>query len=414
MKQLFSKIIYATFAICIFTSCLKEIKKGDFEKDAISATIEVKVEKPQGHEISLGNMEVKLIDIASGFEYSAMTDDQGYASVDVTYGTYIASTEKKIRKSGIMNIYNGSSEQIRVTPKDPKMIEKSLPLNYSKSGQLIIKEIYFGGCWNTNTNKAYTGKDQYITIYNNSREVAYLDSLCIGVINPLNAPQKGKVSDWVKPGTSELRDSLACGIMVWMFKGTGMDAPVQPGQEVVCCINAINHTETVPASVNLGVSGYYAFYDPKITTMHSVPATGVQTLDLIWRAGPSKAFAVSISCPGVLLFTLGGKNVKDYLRDNEVVNPRNPVNQALNCLFVDKNLVLDGVETLKATSDSKRIRPEVDNGFGMISGSGKGESIIRKIDAEATIPGSQIIYVDTNNSTNDFEILQYATLTGKK
>lgn len=414
MRQILKKIIYTVLTVCIVTSCLKEMKRGDFETEAISARIEVSVVMPQGHDTPVSGLEVYLGDLQTGLTYSAITNERGIATVDVAYGTYVATAETKIKTEFTTTIYNGNTEQIRVTPKDPKIINTSIQLKYSKSGNILIKEFYYGGCWNEKTNSAYSAKDYYFTLYNNCDKTMYLDSICIGIINPLNAPTNGKVSDWVKPGTTELRDSIPCGMMVWMFKGDGTSLPLQPGEEAVCCLNAINHTVSVPASVNLGKPGYFALYDPVVTTQQSTPAAGVQTLELIWRAGSSRAFAISIFSPGLLIFTLGNKNIKNYVVDNHVVNPLSPANRNNDCLFVDKELVLDGVECFRNSSDTKRFRSEVDNGFAMTEGSGKGFSIIRKVDAQATVPGKPVKYMDTNNSTNDFEVLEYATLTGKK
>lgn len=80
-------------------------------------------------------------------------------------------------------------------------------------------------------------------------------------------------------------------------------------------------------------------------------------------------------------------------------------------MLVDKNLILDAVECLRNPTDTKRFMPEIDNGFAMISGSGQGQSIIRKVDNEETEKtGGRIVYMDTNNSSNDFEVIPHPTL----
>lgn len=413
MKKVLQYILIISLSLMI-TSCLKEIKKENFEKGEICATIKVQLKAPEDVHTSLEGLEVRFTEQYTGLEYSGTSDANGMVSVDVTYGSYYGVTNsRKAAGNGMMDIFNGSTDKIRVTPQDPEVVESVLELKYSKSGQFIIKEIYFGGCWNKNTNKAYT-KDMYFTIYNNTYSTAYLDSVCVGVINPLNAPSQGKLSDWVKPGTTELRDSIPCGTMAWMFQGTGKSLPLAPGEEVVCCVNAIDHTVAVPASVNLGKAGYFAMYDPMVTTMQSTPEPVVKLMDLIWKTGPGKAFPFSITSPGVLIFSLGGVPAAEFTKANHKVNPTKPSNSAMDCLLVAKELVIDGVECFKLSSDSKRFRPEVDNGFAMISSSGTGRSVIRKVDTELTIPGGVIIYTDTNNSSNDFEVLPFATLTGKK
>ena len=79
--------------------------------------------------------------------------------------------------------------------------------------------------------------------------------------------------------------------------------------------------------------------------------------------------------------------------------------------MVDKNSVLDGIECFRDVTDSKRLRPEIDNGFTKTNGSGTGETVHRKIDAVATAAaGGRIVYMDTNNSSNDFEVKTKASL----
>ncbi|MEF9931499.1 MAG: hypothetical protein RR770_04260, partial [Bacteroidales bacterium] len=131
-------IIYFIFTLCLLTSCLKELKNDDFSKDAISATIKIKVEMPQGHNKSVEGMTILLTDFLTGLQYSAITNSDGIATVEVAYGTYVATTQMQIRKVGAIDIYNGTTQQIRVTPSDPKIITGTLKLTYSKTGQIII------------------------------------------------------------------------------------------------------------------------------------------------------------------------------------------------------------------------------------------------------------------------------------
>jgi hypothetical protein len=316
---------------------MKEIRKNDFNDESISGLIKIKIEMPEGHSYPLSGMTVFFSDPSTGMKYSAETDEQGYASTRVAFGTYIANTEAKFKASGgIINIINGTSDRIRITPEDGSA-SATLKLNYSRSGQIIIKEIYYGGCLNTVTNKGYS-KDQYFTLYNNSSEVAYLDSLCVGVVHPWNAPSNGKVSDWVKPGTTELRDSIPCSNIGWMFDGKGKDIPLNPGEEIVVCLNGVDHTATVPNSVNLGVPGYYALYHPLYTKTQSVPNAGVIPLNGFWKAGNSTAYIFSIASPGLFIFSLGGNSIEKFISDCYTVNPNTPSNRNNDCLLVIKIL----------------------------------------------------------------------------
>ncbi len=413
MKLIFKNIIPLMLVSIMLTSCILEDAKVDgFDKSAISATLNITASLPEGHQVSLEGAKILLNDKSSGLTYSGVADANGIAKVDVAYGTYVATTELKVNDGKSTSIYNGSSESIRVTPNDPDEILVGINLKYSKTSQLIIKEFYYAGCFSDETGKAYTSKDVYLSIYNNSTDIAYLDSICVGFVNPSNAPSNGKVSAWVKPNTTELRDSIPCGTFIWRFKGSGKELPLQPGEEVIVCYNAINHQATVANSVDLSKPEYYAMYMSGITTFHSPPVAGVNLMEMVWRAGSMTANVVSIVSPAVFLFTFGGKDDATFLEESYSMHPTSS-SRNQDCVLIDKDLIIDGVECFRSDSDTKRLLSEIDNGYAMVAGTGKGLSVQRKVDNEATVVGGPIIYMDTNNSTNDFEVLPFATLTGK-
>ena len=153
-------------------------------------------------------------------------------------------------------------------------------------------------------------------------------------------------------------------------------------------------------------------YDAANTPAQSAPVPGVKTLECFWKTGTSRAFVVSISSPALYIYTMGGKSKEQFILDTKAVNPNSPGNRNNDVLLIDKNLLVDGVECLISSSQTKRLRPEIDNGSVIIKeGGGAGKSVHRKIDAEATAAaGGRIVYQDTNNSSNDFEVRDIPTL----
>ena len=297
------RLLYILLAATSLTSCLKDAKEGDFSDDSISGSITVQIVAPAGQSVNMDGMSVAFSDASSGLTYYAVADASGKATARVAYGNYVASTESKIALSGGKTaIYNGATDRIKVTPDNSVVSDYSLNLNYSQTSQIVIKELYYTGCINPETGKNYTPKDTYFSLYNNSGDIAYLDSLCVGVAFPYNAPLNGGLSDWVKPGTSELRDSIPAASMSWMFSGTGKSIPIQPGEEVIVCLNAINHIPICSTSIDLGKQGYYAMYDAVNTPAQSAPVPGVETLECFWKTGTSRAFVVSISSPAIYIY----------------------------------------------------------------------------------------------------------------
>ena len=321
------------------------------------------------------------------------------ASIELTDGTVVDKSSKSA-----LTITRSVVKPMSVLTVNTEYLEQK--------SSIIIKEFYYTGCINPETEKNYTLRDTYFSLYNNSGNIAYLDSLCVGVAFPYNAHLNGGLSDWVKPGTSELRDSIPAASMSWMFNGTGKSIAIQPGEEVIVCLNAINHIPICSTSIDLSNSSYYALYDAANTPAQSAPAPGVKTLECFWKTGTSRAFVVSISSPALYIYTMGGKSKEQFILDTKTVNPNSPGNRDNDVLLIDKNLIVDGVECLISTSQTKRLRPEIDNGSVIIKeGGGAGKSVHRKIDAEATAAaGGRIVYQDTNNSSNDFEVRDIPTL----
>ena len=398
----------------LISGCLKDMRIEDFSDDSLSSNLTIKVVMPQGFNYSTQGLVIKLTDPSTGLQFSGTTNATGTANIKVAHGSYFATTEFKHTESGgVIYIFNGTTERLRVTPVDSKNKSANLNLNVSKTGQIVIKEFYYGGCLNPATGSSYSN-DKYIILYNNSGDVAYLDSLCVGVADPYNAPTSGRVSNWVKTGTTELRDSIPNISFGWMFPGTGRDYPLMPGEEVVLATNAINHAASVSTSINLGKAGYWAIYDPILTTGQSVPNAGVNRMIGYWKMGTANQFVISALSPALFIYNMGGKSTQKFITDTYTRNPGYATNRNFDVLMIDKNLIIDGVECLRNVTDTKRLRPEIDNGFAMIDGSGQGQTVHRKIDqAATTAAGGRIVYMDTNNSSNDFEKRTTASLLNK-
>lgn len=407
-------IISAIATLTILGSCIQELRKDDFNDEAISGLIKISVKMPDGYtEFTTEGMKVTLTDNSTGLVYTTTVNDTGYAEARVAYGTYSVSAESKFNSGNVINIFNGIASGLKVTP-NSNNASTTITLKHSRSSQIVIKELYYGGCKNLTSGKNYTSKDQYFILYNNSDEVAYLDSLCVGTAYPWNAPTKGKTADFTDPKTGKLLDGVPCSGIGWMFDGKGKDIPLQPGEQVVVSINAIDHTKITANSVNLGVEGYYVLYDPILTPKQSVPEAGTILLKGFWKTGTSTQYVISISSPTLFIFRMGGRSAEQFIADTYTKNPKTPNSVLSHCLLVETKNVIDGIECFRNNSDSKRLVSEVDNGFICIPNSGQGYSVHRKIDEEATAAaGGRIVYQDTNNSSNDFYVKENASLTGK-
>lgn len=166
-------------------------------------------------------------------------------------------------------------------------------------------------------------------------------------------------------------------------------------------INAVNHEQRASHSVNLAVADY-AFWDADLTK-EEVPAPGVVPLLKFWKEGTSTAFSVSQTGPAMILFKIKGTSATEYAGDpgNLMKDPAKP-NLNTRYLMIPSDWVIDGVEcVISRAQANKRLTTNVDAGFIFMENQNEGLAVVRKIES---VEGGRIIYRDTNNSSEDFEV----------
>ena len=171
--------------------------------DPYAATLcrlEVTLDYPEGAE-SCEGVAVQAEDINLGSRYSALTDAAGKAVLDLPVGLYRFSVSE-IRDE---DIFNGTMDNYPVKG----ATQLSVALGHSRTGKLVIKEIYCGGCMKAPQEGTYQS-DKYLIIHNNYHEVQYLDSLCVGSLFPYNATASNPFLTF-NPATYSLESPSACG-----------------------------------------------------------------------------------------------------------------------------------------------------------------------------------------------------------
>ncbi|WP_026207611.1 DUF4876 domain-containing protein [Butyricimonas synergistica] len=391
------KYIYTLLALFFMTSCLKDEK--------IYTGIQVQLDFPEEFaDMDRTPIVVNLRNTSNGVQYKSNCDANGIASFNAEYGFYEANFQHKhIADDGVIHIFNGRFENIVLSRETEAQAATPFPMEIitATTAQVIIKEFYHFGCIG-NDGKNYT-YDTYLSIYNNSNKVAYLDSICIGMVTPMtsNSPSKFVYNNGV------LMDSIPLDQMAWQFPGTGKDYPLQPGEECVIAYSAINHKALHPNSIDLSKADY-AFWTEKFdmsSAQVQKPAIGVKHLECIWRTKENtKAFPIANAAKAMILFKIEGVTAAQY-----VANPKNitkapgGTSSSLDYLRIPKQWVLDGIECVtSADKNNKRLVTRVDAGYFFIEGgaAGCGLAAIRKV--EEVVDG-RIIYQDTNNSTLDLE-----------
>lgn len=379
--------IYTLLTVFLFSGCLKEEK--------INTLVRVRVEMPEDfQDIALEGINVKLFNAASGLSYNASCNAEGIAEFSIEYGFYEGVVQHRESDGNAIHILNGRLGNIVVSAASDVTTMYRIPLSHAQLQKLIIKEIYYSGC-KTADNKNYV-RDSYLSVYNNSDETAYLDSVCIGFVQPMTSASK---TNFLKEDGT-LMDLLPVSMMAWQFPGTGKDYPLEPGEEAVIAINAVNHHERHPQSVDLsGVK--FAFWNVNLSQQEP-PAQGVVPMTQIWK-GSGTGYTFVVSGPAFIMFKIEG-NAADYVADAKNLMQDPVTHRGLWNLMIPKEWVIDGIEcVMSAAKAYKRLTDNVDAGFCYVPKQYQGMSVHRKV--ESVVDG-RTVYMDTNNSSEDMEVVR--------
>lgn len=407
-------ILYIFAFVGLLSSCQQKLQDLIDENpySTGSRKLNINLIYPEGFENELkAGAEVTVLNPSNGTVYNLVSDSQGKVSIELQYGFYrVSVTDKGTPVSGAIPIFNRSVDQIRLIDTLKGDLNLNVELILSYAGQLIIKEIYYRGC--TGPDQKTFQFDKYLAIYNNSDDVAYLDSVCFGTVEPYNAPTSPTAWSYIKDGQRVIRDTIPIIEAVWQFPGTGKSHPLQPGEQAVVAISAaVNHTILRPQSVNLDVPGYWVCYNQRYTNASYHPSPGPNLvgrwLDLLWKGGTANAYPFSVSSPATVIFRIPKVGAQAYVNDPANRSRKPGTTSATEYIMIPSAWVLDGVESFDVTTKNKRLPASIDASYALMESSDgyQGKTIHRKIDPIATaIAGGRIVYMDTNNSLNDFYV----------
>lgn len=263
------------------------------------------------------------------------------------------------------------------------------------SQTFVISEIFFTGT-TTPEGKQYTD-DQYFKIANNSDEVQYLDGYAIAETAFLSTDKQDYTPDL-------MNEAVSVGA-IYAFPGSGQDYPVQPGQEVVVALNAINHLAYNPNSFDL-LDADFEVYDESENPNIQDPDNPAVTNLANW-------YDYSAS-----YWTMHNRGFKSYVLAKPEVDMQTYVNDYYytytyvftfgeysfdmdgDAYKLPNAWVVDGVGLSVASSwEWNVLSPTIDSGWAHCGTTGNdktryNKSVIRKKDGNK--------WVDTNNSTEDF------------
>lgn len=331
-----------------------------------------------------------------------------------------------------------------------KVKNVSFSLPDQNADQILIKELYNGGCLANDGVKTFT-QDQGVVLYNNCSQVAVANNLGVGFAGPYNSAAS---NNWyTTDGQLSYSDYIPALMGIWYFQTPLI---IQPYSQVVISFkNAIDNTQTYSNSVNYANKDYYTTYDPESgfnqTSSYAAPADVIPTSHYLKAVeyGQGTAWALSVVSPAFFIFQTQNVTPAVYANntDNIIYDPGKTGPVYAN-LKVPTSWILDGIEVYNAGGENvskKRLTADIDAGYVSLTNK-LGHTLYRNVDKEATeaLPenagklvynyalgvgnstdpsgidaeasikqGAHIIYQDTNNSTNDFHERQKFSIRGE-
>lgn len=320
--------------------------------------------------------------------------EEGFYSIMIEGKTEysINSTSNKKNKKQIRGIL----ENIEINGKSIEVIIELFLFNASSS--FVISEIFFADT-QTPDGKQYGDGDQYIEIYNNSDKILYADGLCIAETELNTALYLNEYTPDVRPYAVPITGA-------YRIPGNGTDHPVKPGETILICDIAIDHTQVNANSFDLSKADY-EWYD---NVEGDVDVPEVPNLEVMVSFSNGNWHMNNRGWTSYILFKLDKSITPEIFTKNfayyykyHFIHTTFDIWMDFNVWKIPNELVIDAVEcSTPSEFQWKALDPSLDLSWTHSGDGGDeryGKSVKRKISYK--VKGRSIL-LDTNDSKNDF------------
>lgn len=205
-----------------------------------------------------------------------------------------------------------------------------------------------------------------------------------------------------------MKEAFAVEGMV-QIPGTGTQYPVQPGASIVIAEQGINHKENNPNSLDLSKANFENYYPPRVKDIDSPTVTNNINLYgiLIFNNRGNRSYVIARFPEGTATSTLR------YDYEYEVNVKGKIVKKTGSTLKIPNEWIVDAVNLSTEKGFEWLVTDtSLDSGYTYVTKDEEdktryGKSVRRKVLSENN---GKPIFKDTNNSTEDFEILTTPTL----
>ncbi|MBQ7269697.1 MAG: DUF4876 domain-containing protein [Bacteroidales bacterium] len=312
----------------------------------------------------------------------------------VVPGVYDIVASSQYSRNGI--IYNCLGTLKNVTFKPFVESRLNVQMNVTKSSPLIFKEVHY------NANKyinPVTGKsasylkDTFFEVYNNGEQTVYLDGVCIGDPLGINSFNFAHQADKLKHPVSEY---IWIGTYVWQIPGNGSEYPLAPGESAVIAASAGDHGLVGEGLIDLSQAEFECICQKYIDKGQvDEAAPNMKLACTIKETGLANQFGNFTGTAWVLFYPSEGLR-----KDGEYLESDKANNYGQEILISD---VFDAIDCVKNATTDKKLPDVLDAGKIFCATTGNNQSIVRKV--ASTLEDGRKVYQDTNNTTEDFEVV---------
>jgi len=389
MKNIIKTFAGVFFTIFLFAACA-QFEDASKAKEVQPLNAVIKVNLNIGSAPAPSSFNIKLINYAERYELTATVSPTGTVTVpNIIPGIYTITASAEMNSNGFTYNYSGNAVNIDIVTNNKQI---NIEAGASKSGALVFKEIFYCGS-KTPTGGSYF-RDQFYEIYNNSEVVQNVKGLCIAILNPLTATANLPV--W--PGADAANFVYASTI--WQVP-KDKDYLVNPGESIIIAQMADDHKKT-NLNPNSPVNLLSAEFETLVKTTSLISDNPAINMYMAFWPSPT---------PQWLTTVFGGALVIYY--PTATIDPLNyvsPVGSTTKNYKISIEEVVDAIELVGNANQVqlKRVPAVLDAGAATVGGTYLTMSVARKI--KTTLADGRNIFYDTNNSSNDFEVLAPPTI----
>ncbi len=437
-------LLFAFFAL--FACRDDEFGGGNGALKPIDFSISVNYD-PSFNALASSGATVVMTNTTTGDVYTKTTENTGQANfTQILPGNYTVTINKKMTSAEFSTLFGYVPQEVEVvfnaTQENVKVSENvtstALVLKAGRVGDLVIKQIYYAG---SHTRQGASFRDQFIEIYNNSNETIYADGLYIAqtygktntTTNEYTLPS-GQF-DWSKSlkmtaGNAANTDYVYADYVI-QIPGLGATYPIAPGQSFVIAATGVNHK--APLVDNQGDP--LTVDNPELTIDLSTAEFEVYLGDFRTSIGEA-VFRSDIQNPSVMDVVIAYWGIPGYYSGNRDLLMDNLGRDSFVLFRADnfdsfgaytdptiltvtsnsnyfkqipQSIIIDGVELQHYNPNSQRpkhLSASIDAGSIHTDAAYNSQSVIRKV--KTTLSDGRKVLEDSNNSSNDFVIMQKA------